>query len=969
MGEVAIADGSTSFSGGVNSLKPTTVASEINPDGLYRNQLAWLKNATVRGGGITCRNGWQYLCTVANGSELYQGGSMYEPLGANPYLVLSIGGRILRVRVDTDNSIDQINSGTTLNPASETMSHFLQAEQFLIIQAGDDVTLPLFWDGTIMRRSFGEGLVYMGYIDEDSITIPPIDGSTSITVTMNQPYAGAIGDTIVLKFEGKFRVTNIVGNDITIITLNSPYVNTTVFRGVFDAFGVYQRLSNPELPAATAMDYYMGRIWYARGRTYSAGDIVKGPSGTLPYNFFDSILKVTENPLAVGGDGFTVPGEAGNIRALAHTTELNTQLGQGKLYIFTRRAIYRLAVPVSRDDWIAADDATQPLQTVAQLRFGSVGDRCVVQVNEDLFYQTMEPAIRSLALSIRNDAQWGNTPLSRNEDRLLRFNDRERLRFASGILFDNRLWQTALPKENQVGTAFQAVAPLDFDLISTLETKLPPAWEGMYEGLDILQLFEADFGGRQRAFAAVFSRTTSEIQVWELTDHLKTDVNVNGESRVTWVSEYPSYNWNQAWLLKKMVGGELWVDRVYGEVIFKIEYRPDGDSCWYFWHTFKICSARNSCEDVDNPICYPITPYAEGFRQTLSLPLPQNVCQSTSGRPINVGYQMQVKITVTGWCRIRGLLLYAEPVEKALYYSLICPSSEVIQPDDESFTDAETEAQLTGLVDPFVGPPYPTFGYALFISDNTQPRLTWTVPEVFIDAEMRLRYSPFVMFEATINNYSWPPWDAGTVYEANQRASVAGVHYVSLTDGNGNNPPATSPLNWAIDPTEFEVWQRGSDSVYVKIGDSTGVGAPYVVWDPGSMTFTINAQSPSNGPWQFYIAANAGIPTLAFSNIFEFDNSCVPLAPFNLFNVPSGPDSVDFQWNPGGGIQPELDWIIACGQTSGGPYNVFDASADKFGNGYSAAGLSAGTYYAIVCRRDSIMCVSNASNETTFSLP
>jgi hypothetical protein len=102
------------------------------------------------------------------------------------------------------------------------------------------------------------------------------------------------------------------------------------------------------------MVYYQGRIWYAQGRIYTAGDIVGGPSGTLANQFKDSILKVTENPLALGGDGFAVPSTAGDIRALSYSANLDTSLGQGPLYIFTRRQVYQLSVPVTRADWIAA---------------------------------------------------------------------------------------------------------------------------------------------------------------------------------------------------------------------------------------------------------------------------------------------------------------------------------------------------------------------------------------------------------------------------------------------------------------------------------------------------------------------------------------------------------------------------------------------------------------------------------------
>lgn len=579
---VRITDGQWDFSGGIDSGRVTTIASELAPHGLQRNQLAWLTNATVRGGGILQRTGWRFRARVHNGNALFQGGFLYEPDFADPYLVVSIAGRIYQIRVDTDYSVVDI-TGASPNPALERQSFFVQAEKFLVIQAGDNATLPLIWDNATMRRSNGIG------------GVPP-----------------------------------------------------------------------NEIPAATAMDYYMGRLWYAQGRTYSAGDIVGGESGTSANDFRDAVLRVTENPLALGGDGFTVPTNAGNIRALKHSANLDTALGQGNLYVFTRKVIYALTVPVTRVEW---SQSKEPLQRVVQITNGTYGDRCIAQINGDLFYQSTD-GIRSLLLAIRYFQQWGNTPISENENRVLQFNDRSLMRFASAIEFDNRLWQTALPVDTVNGVASQAIIPLDFDLISSLQEKLPPAWEGMYEGLDVLQMFSGDFGGRERAFAVISSRVDDSIQVWEFTDAERFE---NGDNRVNWFIETPAYIFGKEFELKTLNGGEIWFDKLFGTVQVLVEYRVDADPCWIFWHETTICAARSTCEDVHNPICYPEQGFREGYKWPITLPEPPlNPCQEMNSRPSNIGYQFQVKITLKGWCRIRGILVHAIPVDKAPYDGLTC---------------------------------------------------------------------------------------------------------------------------------------------------------------------------------------------------------------------------------------------------------------------------------------------------------
>jgi len=401
-----IQDGSICFDQGVDSIRVTSAQTTANPDGLPRTMLAWMDNCTVRDGGITQRTGWQWKGRIANGSALYQGGYLYDPLTAFPYFVFSIGGHIIRVSPDFAYQPFDMSPGTGLyNPASATHAYFCQAENFLVIQAGDygvagGNTLPLFYCDAGFQNQF------------------PLRRSLGIT-------------------------NNAIANP-------APGIN--------------------ELPAATAMTYYMGRIWYAQDRTYSAGDIVGSHnSGTAFAGYKDSILEVTENPLCFGGDGFTIPTQAGSIRSLFYNAQLDSQLGEGQLYIGTRKSIYTIAVPQSRADWINTTSTTQPVQTVALAGIGPVNDRSVVLVNGDVFFQTLTPGIASLFAARRDFGSWGNREIGTNENRVLSFNNRALLTESNGIYFDNRLLMTALPVQTPQGVVHQAIVPLDLAPISNLE--------------------------------------------------------------------------------------------------------------------------------------------------------------------------------------------------------------------------------------------------------------------------------------------------------------------------------------------------------------------------------------------------------------------------------------------------------------------------------------------------------------------
>jgi hypothetical protein len=581
-------DGQFSWSGGVDSNNVTTIQSEFTPDGLGRNQLAWLINGTVRNGGLSPRFGWNDLGKVWDATALYQGAEVYEPDSGNPYLIASFGGHIYRIDPDAvQNKVDLSAAFGVSNPASLSQAWLCQGEQYMIVQAGDGVTNPIFWDSATLRRSRG-----------------------------------------------------IVGN----VTGNVDQVN--------------------ELPAARAMDYYMGRLWYARGRKYTAGDIVGGPKGSLPNGFRDSILKVSENPLAIGGDGFTVPTNAGDIRALKHTGNLDNTLGESELFIFTTKTVYRLNVPLTRSEWT---NAKEPLQRVVQKVNGSVGDRCVVAINNDLFYQSLEPAIRSLAIAVRNFGSWGNRTISTNLQRIFTFTDRSLMRTASGITYNNRLWQAVLPKSSPVGTIFQGIATMDFNPLGTLQKTLDPVWEGVYQGLNILQMFNLDFGGYERAFAFVYNETDKSIHLWEFS---QAQLFENGDNRIEWTIEFPAYNFGDPHEYRKLIGGHIWLDRLYGTVLFKAEYRPDFDSCWYPWTEWKECTARNSDEDFFGGKPYPATPLGDSFRSPIDLPTPYPMCSAPMGRPSNIGTQFQVRLFVKGYCRIRGLTILAEKAPRGDYANM-----------------------------------------------------------------------------------------------------------------------------------------------------------------------------------------------------------------------------------------------------------------------------------------------------------
>ena len=142
--------------------------------------------------------------------------------------------------------------------------------------------------------------------------------------------------------------------------------------------------------------------------------------------------------------------------------------------------------------------------------------------------------------------------------------------------------------------------------------------------------------------------------------------------------ETAAFTWQTSGLevkLKQLKGGELWVDKVFGTVDMDVYYREDADPCWRFWMHTTFCAARN-CYELDPVVaCYPPAAFREGYRFPIVFPEPKAGCDSMGVRPTTIGYQFQVKVLIKGWCRVRGLLMYAIPHTEPQYHGVACPAN------------------------------------------------------------------------------------------------------------------------------------------------------------------------------------------------------------------------------------------------------------------------------------------------------
>lgn len=526
-------------------------------------------------------------------------------------------------------------------------------------------------------------------VPSQNVPFTPVVGSSFTLVTSGR-YGGAVNDIVFLNgttmvspnlmknFQlGTYQVTTINADSIVLEALQNSTPGQPV---LYDAINPYTITSNSyvtngsgllsQIPAATAMKYYMNRLWYMNGQTVSAGDISGGDAGTLATNYTDSVLSVTENPLSVGGDGFTMPAGNDQLTGFGVPQMINASLGEGLLNIGSPNWLFSLYVPVTRADWIAADQNNQPQINVVQSGTGTgpVNDETILPINGDLWYFSSDNSIRSALTAVRYFQQWGGVILSSNEERILSLNNVALMDKTNSAYFSNRAQFLIYPQTSPVGTYYPAIVPLDLTTISTLETQDPPNWEGHYEGLNMLSLKTMTFGRVGRCFGLVLSNTvTNQIECWEQVIGSTTD----DGSPIKWQATFPSFHWDKLFELKELQALELWIDKLLGLATIQVEYQPDGSGVWYQWALFNVCSATDNTQLPNNTNPYPTTYFKSGVRKPLVLPQPPDASAGSTGRPARVAYEFQIRITVTGQLRIRGIILDATLKKKSLYDDLI----------------------------------------------------------------------------------------------------------------------------------------------------------------------------------------------------------------------------------------------------------------------------------------------------------
>lgn len=425
------------------------------------------------------------------------------------------------------------------------------------------------------------------------------------------------------------------------------------------------RAADNQVPIGGPMAYGQGRLWVAINNQYVGGDLVNSTDKGRA-----SILYFTENTYLNEGGSFGVPS---TITGMAFAANLDTALGTGDLLVFTAGSCFAFNAPVDRTVW---KDLQYPIQRFALIDFGSFNHESIVTMNGDLAFRS-EDGIRSLIYARRDFSEWGNTPISRQVQRALKYDTMSLLYAASAVNFDNRMLMTTQPAFSvDYGVWHRGLVALDYHMVSGMGTKLAPAWEGPWCGVRILRVITQRVFGVNRCFMFVLS-DENQVELWEITRADAFDFNGEDEVPIQWIMESRSTAFGDPFDVKELMGAENWIDQLTGEGTINAYYRHDNMEVWTPWENWSGYAEYKSCTAATPPDCQTIIYLRPQTREAFPFTTPRNVSDSQNGGYRHWGYEFQWRYEMTGRFRLKRVMMKAQNKMETLnqpQVGLTCPT-------------------------------------------------------------------------------------------------------------------------------------------------------------------------------------------------------------------------------------------------------------------------------------------------------
>lgn len=634
-------DGLLSALGGMDSGRASVLLKE--------DQLALAVNVTLRGGFPETRPPFaQRPLNFENLEQArwirenrLQGSKDYYATNGRTLKIAEIGGRFFAVDVQNGYAV------TEITPTKRTATSAM-------------FTTPAIGASVLIQVDDGSK-IYAGYpilVGAEQYVVTGVSGN-DVTATNQDDASGAI---------------IAAGTVVTYLDPNDPnrpiswmeqaqewFVSQNGVDAPFLFNGSSRRSdTSTEVPVGTAMVFNeeIQRLCVAvNDNQVAIGDIAGGPT---------SVITFSETGYLNEGFPFQVPMKYGKIVGMVMVANLDRSNGQGPMLVFAQRGISTFNLPASRSTW---KDLNYAIQVNMPIRYSATSHNSIVDVNGDVFYRAKD-GLRSFAYAIREYgvARWGNKSQSRELNNILKKDSERFLRYASSILFDNRLLSAISQKPTSNGVAHRALAVLDFDLVNSIREEAPPAYDGIWVGMLPTLLMTGEFDDEERAFAwAINAQGHNEL--WEI---LKEGDFDNTDQRITSVIESRSMSFGNPIEMKRIKAFELYVENAKGTVIIGLKWRPDSyggrdTPCWFDWRTGEICVTKEDCDFSDDEDCHALRVYRPGHRTRLGFGTPPDVCEPLDNKPARLGYDHQIRLSWMGKMGIRKFVVKCEGISETEY--------------------------------------------------------------------------------------------------------------------------------------------------------------------------------------------------------------------------------------------------------------------------------------------------------------
>jgi hypothetical protein len=530
---------------------------------------------------------------------------------------------------------------TSVDPSENTPS-FLSGAVNRTFRGGLNKTRPAFevlehhFDGDESKEIFQKGCV---------------NGVFSY-----QKWRNGGASQLVFSIHDRLMVGTIVNNQISIRTLKaglSPgYMRSWGLQvmdrfywqnGVDDPVGwdgdkdVYSISGFDRMPKGTAMGFCNGRIivhtsdnWTIIGdHIYGNGlKDTKGGEKFIEYQQFNDLgalgVDATLGPIA---GGISIPKSA-------------TANFQGEYLILCENGAVALNLTGAREDWLTGDTYS----TVLKGR-GAIASSAIHEANSDIWFLTSEGSISSYRVErSEREKAWGDTSLSREVDLYLGFTSRHHRQFCSMVLHNNRLLTSCgiSVKPGELGGMHrygEGIVALDFDKGSTTNQKSGFGWDGLWTGLNVVQMTRLE----GQCYAVSHDRDGIN-RVYEITDKSKEDLSVNGRKAIVSFYDTPylfePVEVNEPPRIRELMGARMLFSDVNGKSKVSAYYRAD-----YFkeWNEFM----RPIDVGYNPPKKEPFDPLAsyEPLAGEIQTPAPNPKCGKHKGQQFQVRVKAEGRVT------------------------------------------------------------------------------------------------------------------------------------------------------------------------------------------------------------------------------------------------------------------------------------------------------------------------------------